>query len=54
MKETIKNVLNHPIATMIVVGAVFGGVADIISTVKGGGRKPYISVPNAEKDELND
>lgn len=35
MKEVVKEVLAHPIATLIVVGAVGSAIAGIVSAAKG-------------------
>lgn len=48
MKETIKNMLNHPIATIFIIGATTRGIANIISAAKGNDIQPMISVTTSE------
>lgn len=54
MKDTIKVIVEHPFSTSIVIGAFLGGVASIITAVKGVETKPIIQVitdktPNSTK-----
>lgn len=44
MENIVKNILEHPFATMIVITAALGGVADIIRAAKGYGRYPEMHV----------
>lgn len=54
MKDTIKVMIEHPFSTSIVIGACLGGVASIITALKGVETKPIIQViaektPNSTK-----
>lgn len=51
MKDVIGKILNHPIATILVIGATANGIANIISAAKGKGTAPvvYLNVDKPEK-----
>lgn len=44
MNDVLKNILEHPFASTIIIGAVLGGIADIIRAGKGYGRYPEMHI----------
>ena len=44
MKDVIGKMLQHPIATILIISASANGVANIISAAKGKGVNPVVSV----------
>ena len=48
MKDVVETILEHPIASIVVIAALFGGISDIIYAVKGKHRT-YINI-GAKRD----
>lgn len=46
MKDTLNKMLNHPIATVIIISGITRGIATIISAVKGNSVQPVVSITN--------
>lgn len=46
MKDTVKEILEHPIATIIILGTVGSVVAEIIGAIKGTPKEPLIRLVN--------
>ena len=44
MKELFGKMLDHPIATILIISASANGVANIVSAAKGKGVNPVLSV----------
>lgn len=44
MKDVIGRMLDHPIATILIISASANGIANIISAAKGKGVNPVLSV----------
>lgn len=44
MKDVVETILNHPIASLLVIGAVSFGVADVIRAVKGTRTEPMVNL----------
>jgi len=44
MKDTVKEILAHPIATILIVGAIASAVASIVSATKGVPIKPLVDI----------
>lgn len=51
MKDTLNKMLNHPIATVIIISGVTRGVANIISAVKGNDVQPVVSITGLESKD---
>ena len=49
MKEVLNNALEHPFRTVIVVGAIAGGIARIIMSIKGVNPNPIATVNISQK-----
>lgn len=49
MKEVINNAFEHPFRTVIVVGAIAGGIARVIMAIKGANHNPITTVNAAQK-----
>lgn len=44
MKDVVSEMLKHPFATILIIGAVGSLVAEIISVSRGNARKPFVDV----------
>lgn len=53
MKDTLNKMLNHPIATVIIISGVTRGIANIISAVKGNSVQPVVSINGLEHKKNN-
>ena len=55
LNETVKNMLDHPIASTMIIGSIINGVVRIISAAKGGRVEPNtvitISKPTEPKKD---
>lgn len=51
MKDIIKMVVNHPIASILVIGSTCNGISNIISAAKGTGVKPMIDITTTSVPE---
>ena len=45
MKDTVRQMLEHPIATVIVLGAIGTAIASIVSAARGVPCKPFVDAP---------
>lgn len=46
MKNTINQMLNHPFATIMIVGSVGNAVANVVRAVKGCDAEPMVKIVN--------
>lgn len=53
LDETIKSIVEHPIATTIIVGSVMNGIAKIIAAARGIDTKPVMNVTISDKTKPN-
>lgn len=44
MKDVVESILNHPIASLVVISATSFGIADIIRAIKGTRAEPKVNV----------
>lgn len=51
MKDIIKAVLNHPLATILVIGSACNGISNVISAAKGNGTTPMIDIKTSSIPE---
>lgn len=51
MKDVIKNMLEHPLASVWIIGSIGGGIAGIIRAIKGIKNEPIVSINTVEKKE---
>lgn len=49
MKNTFNNMLEHPIATVFIIGTITSGIADIINAARGKELKPRFTVEIGSK-----
>ena len=49
MKEVVKEMLAHPIASLVVIGAIGSAVADVARAVKGNPKGPVIGLTIGEE-----
>jgi hypothetical protein len=44
MKNIISNMLEHPIATLLIIGTAFSGLAKVVGAARGGRIEPSVKV----------
>lgn len=49
MNNVFESMLKHPIATALLIACVTNGIANIISTARGGNVTPVVNVVNEKK-----
>lgn len=53
LNDTVKCMVDHPIASAFVIGAIAESIAKIIATAKGGKVKPIVTVTVDKKTKPN-
>lgn len=52
MKNIFESMVEHPIATVIVIGSIARGIATIIATLKGDVIEPIVKVVQEKREEV--
>ena len=53
MKDVVKTVLEHPIATIIVLGSLTRGIATIVAAAKGNSVDPVVKLDMKVPEKVN-
>lgn len=52
MKEVVKTILEHPIATIIVLGSLTRGIATVVAAAKGNSVEPVVTINKSVEEQV--